>query len=88
VPGVLAVPVFPVHRYPETVNDDAKLPENSCDLPDAALADAAGTSRIGSDRAGIGETPPSGSMGHRPSTSASTFGMRADRFRPAGEARR
>jgi hypothetical protein len=50
VQEVLAVPVFPVHRYPETVKEDAKRLENSCDVLVAALADAAGTSRIGSCR--------------------------------------
>ena len=39
VQEVFAVQVLPGRRYPELVNDDAKLVENSFVVPDAALAD-------------------------------------------------
>jgi hypothetical protein len=39
VQEVFAVQVLPLRRYPELINDDAKLLENSFVVPDAALAD-------------------------------------------------
>lgn len=39
VQEVFAVQVLPNRRYPELINDDAKLLENSFVVPDAALAD-------------------------------------------------
>ena len=36
---VFAVTVLPGRRYPELINDDEKLLENSFTVPDAALAD-------------------------------------------------
>src|SRR6478752_6015821 len=39
VQEVFAVTVLPGRRYPELINDDAKLLENSFVVPDAALAD-------------------------------------------------
>jgi hypothetical protein len=39
VRGVFAVTVLPGRRYPELINDDEKLLENSFKVPDAALAD-------------------------------------------------
>ena len=39
VQEIFAVQVLPGRRYPELVNDDAKLLENSFVVPDAALAD-------------------------------------------------
>ena len=45
VQEVFAVQVLPGRRYPELVNDDAKLLENSFVVPDAALADVPATLR-------------------------------------------
>jgi hypothetical protein len=45
VQEVFAVQVLVGRRYPELVNDDAKLLENSFVVPDAALADAPATLR-------------------------------------------
>jgi hypothetical protein len=39
VQEVFAVNVLPGKRYPELINDDEKLLENSFVVPDAALAD-------------------------------------------------
>jgi hypothetical protein len=39
VQEVFAVTVLPGRRYPELINDDEKLLENSFVVPDAALAD-------------------------------------------------
>jgi hypothetical protein len=39
VQEVFAVTVLPGKRYPELINDDKKLLENSFTVPDAALAD-------------------------------------------------
>ena len=39
VQEVLAVTVLPGRRYPDLINDDEKLLENSFVVPDAALAD-------------------------------------------------
>jgi hypothetical protein len=39
VQEVFAVTVLPGRRYPELVNDNDKLLENSFTVPDAALAD-------------------------------------------------
>jgi hypothetical protein len=39
VQEVFAVTVLPGLRYPDLINDDAKLLENSFTVPDAALAD-------------------------------------------------
>jgi hypothetical protein len=39
VQEVFAVQVLPGRRYPELINDDTKLLENSFVVPDAALAD-------------------------------------------------
>jgi hypothetical protein len=38
-PEVFAVTLLPGRRYPELINDDEKLLENSFVVPDAALAD-------------------------------------------------
>ena len=45
VQEVFAVQVLPGRRYPELVNDEAKLLENSFVVPDAALADVPATLR-------------------------------------------
>ena len=52
VQEVFAVQVLPGRRYPELINDDSRLLENSFVVPDAALADvpAALRGRDGSDR--------------------------------------
>ena len=39
VQEVFAVTVLPGRRYPDLINDDEKLLENSFVVPDAALAD-------------------------------------------------
>jgi hypothetical protein len=39
VQEVFAVAVLPGRRYPDLINDDEKLLENSFVVPDAALAD-------------------------------------------------
>ena len=39
VQEIFAVPVLPGRRYPDLINDDEKLLENSFVVPDAALAD-------------------------------------------------
>ena len=46
VQEVFAVQVLPGRRYPELVNDDAKLLENSFVVPDAALADVPAALRV------------------------------------------
>ena len=53
---VFAVQVLPGRRYPELINDDAKLLENSFVVPDAALADVPAILR-GAGPGGAG--PPS-----------------------------
>ena len=45
VQEVFAVQVLPGRRYPDLINDDAKLLENSFVVPDAALADVPATLR-------------------------------------------
>jgi uncharacterized protein (TIGR03032 family) len=45
VQEVFAVTVLPGRRYPDLINDDAKLLENSFTVPDAALADVAASLR-------------------------------------------
>jgi uncharacterized protein (TIGR03032 family) len=59
VQEVFAVQVLPGRRYPELVNDDTKLLENSFVVPDAALADVPATLRgqAGAGRA-VDETGP------------------------------
>jgi uncharacterized protein (TIGR03032 family) len=47
VQEVFAVQVLPGRRYPDLINDDAKLLENSFVLPDEALRDVRGTLRTG-----------------------------------------
>ena len=47
VQEVFAVQVLPGRRYPELINDDAKLLENSFVVPDAALADVPAALRAG-----------------------------------------
>ena len=58
VQEVFAVQVLAGRRYPELVNDDAKLLENSFVVPDAALVDVPaelrGPSAAGRDGAGAG----------------------------------
>ena len=44
--GVFAVTVLPGRRYPELINDDEKLLENSFVVPDAALADVSPALRV------------------------------------------
>jgi hypothetical protein len=51
VQEVFAVQFLPGRRYPELVNDDAKLLENSFVVPDAALADVPASLR-GDDGSG------------------------------------
>ena len=46
VQEVFAVQVLPGRRYPELVNDDAKILENSFVVPDAALADVPAELRV------------------------------------------
>ena len=48
VQEVFAVQVLPGKRYPDLVNDEAKLLENSFVLPDEALRDVPGPLRSGS----------------------------------------
>jgi hypothetical protein len=45
VQEVFAVTVLPGRRYPELINDDEKLLENSFVVPDAALADVSAAVR-------------------------------------------
>ena len=45
---VFAVTVLPGRRYPELINDDEKLLENSFVVPDAALADVSPAVRAAS----------------------------------------
>ena len=45
VPEVFAVTVLPGKRYPDLINDDEKLLENSFVVPDAALADLSAAPR-------------------------------------------
>ena len=45
VQEVFAVTVLPGRRYPELINDDEKLLENSFVVPDAALADVSAALR-------------------------------------------
>ena len=52
VQEVFAVTVLPGRRYPELINDDEKLLENSFVVPDAALADVSAVA------AGAGRTRP------------------------------
>ncbi len=47
VQEVFAVTVLPGRRYPELINDDEKLMENSFVVPDAALADVPAALRAG-----------------------------------------
>ncbi len=60
VQEVFAVTVLPDRRFPELINDDETLLENSFVVPDAALADRAGVA------AGHGRTDPgaAGSAGN------------------------
>ncbi len=46
VQEVFAVTVLPGRRYPELINDDDKLLENSFVVPDAALADVSAALRV------------------------------------------
>ena len=52
VQEVFAVTVLPGRRYPELINDDEKLLENSFVVPDAALADLSAALRAPSDPTG------------------------------------
>ena len=45
VQEVFAVTVLPGRRYPDLINDDDKLLENSFVVPDAALADVSAALR-------------------------------------------
>jgi uncharacterized protein (TIGR03032 family) len=54
VQEVFAVQVLPGRRYPELVNDDSKLLENSFVVPDAALVDVPAALRGQTDRAATG----------------------------------
>jgi hypothetical protein len=54
VQEVFAVTVLPGRRYPELINDDEKLLENSFVVPDAALADVSPALRTA---AGNGSVP-------------------------------
>src|SRR5271165_5191210 len=58
VQEVFAVTVLPGRRYPELINDDEKLLENSFVVPDAALADVSAALRASAERtlgaAGLG----------------------------------
>jgi uncharacterized protein (TIGR03032 family) len=49
VQEVFAVTVLPGRRYPEMINDDEKLLENSFVVPDEALADVPATLRAGAE---------------------------------------
>ena len=49
VQEVFAVAVLPGRRYPELINDDEKLLENSFVVPDAALADVSASLRAPSE---------------------------------------
>ena len=51
---VFAVTVLPGRRYPELINDDEKLLENSFVVPDAALADVPASLRGRPNRPGRG----------------------------------
>ena len=55
---VFAVTVLPGRRYPELINDDEKLLENSFVVPDAALADVPAAPRgpVQSTRDAAGST--------------------------------
>ena len=64
VPEVFPVTVLPGRRYPELINDDEKLLENSFVVPDAALADVpaslrapAGPTRGAAAPSGNGSVP-------------------------------
>ncbi len=46
VQEVFAVTVLPGHRYPDLINDDEQLLENSFTVPDAALADESPALRV------------------------------------------
>ncbi len=46
---VFAVTVLPGRRYPDLINDDDKLLENSFVVPDAALADVPAALRAPAD---------------------------------------
>ena len=48
---VFAVTVLPGRRYPELINDDEKLLENSFVVPDAALADVSAAQRASAEPA-------------------------------------
>ena len=54
VQEVFAVTVLPGRRYPDLINDDEKLLENSFVVPDAALADVSAAVRA---PAGNGKVP-------------------------------
>jgi uncharacterized protein (TIGR03032 family) len=66
VQEVFAVTVLPGRRYPELINDDEKLLENSFVVPDAALADVPAALRApaepahGAARAGGNGSGPRG----------------------------
>ena len=51
VQEVFAVTVLPGRRFPELINDDENLLENSFVVPDAALADVSPALRAGRERA-------------------------------------
>ena len=58
VQEVFAVQLLPGRQYPELVNDDAKLLENSFVVPDAALADVPAALQAGADQAMATTVPP------------------------------
>ena len=58
VQEVFAVTVLPGRRYPELINDDEKLLENSFVVPDAALADVSAVLRAPSERDPGGAVAP------------------------------
>ena len=60
VQEVLAVTVLPGRRYPDLINDDEKLLENSFVVPDAALADVPASLRALAEPA-PGAAGPAGS---------------------------
>jgi hypothetical protein len=61
VQEVFAVTVLPGRRYPDLIDDDEKLPENSFTVADAALADVPASVRGPAEptpgRGGVGSVP-------------------------------
>jgi len=56
VQEVFAVQLLNARRYPDLINDDAKLLENSFVVPDAALADVPAGLRGTTDQARVFES--------------------------------